>query len=884
MKRSKMSRMLAASIAICAPVGVAGHPAAAQTKEAAASGETDCPWVGSTASAAVKAAQVLAQMTQDEKFAVITAQRPVVGIPRLCIPGIYQQGGPGGVNQGAHGVTQLPAPIALGATFDPDLAYRYGSVIGAEIRGKGTAMVGAPTLDPSRHPFGGRTYESYGEEPYLTGTLATQTVRGIQSNDVISLTKHYAAYTQQIDRLKLSVTGSERALREVYLMPFEMVVKNAEPGAIMCSYSRINGSPSCGNPWLLNDVLKHDWGFNGAVGNDWGAHLRTGMSVDQVVNAGLDLEIPKPDAFADPLRQALAEGKVTQARIDEMAFRNLRSLFAAGLVDHPLTGNPEAVVTTPEHQQTALDVAEASAVLLKNEHGILPLGQSIQTIAVIGPGAQSYPLTTGGLSAGVHADRIVTVLDGITKRAGDGVTVEYAEGVDPITPFNSLVPGLSPVPDETLTAADGRSGLDVRYFGDDRSTPLETGIDTALNHDWRGGVLDNTLLYPQGRNLPPEGTVSAEWTGTFTAPGSGEYTFSILNSGAASVAIDGETVADLQTPAEGQVGNASWTATLDEGQSLALKISAAVNPKSMIRLGWEPPQGVVESGIATAVAVAAQADIAIVVANAWSQESFDQPNMNLPGNQDRLIRAVSAANKHTIVVLNTGTAVLMPWIEDVEAVLESWYPGQEGGTALAALLWGDVDPSGRLPITFPAAQDQSPVGTDPKLYPGVDLEVELREGVNVGYKWYVDQGVEPLFAFGYGLSYADFELSDLQVAALPGGPGNVAVSITVSNTGENEGSQVVQLYVGMPDSVGGPALALRGFIKAELKPGEAKRVAMAIDPRDLAHWDEASRSWQVSEGDYTLYVGNSSALGDLRHTATVTIDEMIQLPATTGID
>ncbi|MDQ7903685.1 glycoside hydrolase family 3 C-terminal domain-containing protein [Phytohabitans sp. ZYX-F-186] len=872
LSRRRGRRVLASLV-----VAAVGVPLALQfASPGSAAVDPACPWVGSASSPDVKAAQVLARMTQDEKFQVITASRPPTGIPRLCIPGVYQQGGPGGVNQTVKGVTQLPAPLGLAATFDTGLAEQYGAVIGAEERAKGVSMVGAPTLNIDRTPLHGRNYETYGEDPALAGALGASTIQGIQSQDIIAMVKHYAVYNQQTNRFTLNATVDERVIREIYLPAFEDAIKNGGANAVMCSYTSINGEAACGNDWLLNDVLKGDWSFPGVVAPDWGAHTRHNLTAEQVANGGLDYEIPSANVFNTPLRNAVANGQVSQARLDEMAFRALRAIFAAGLVDNPV-GTAQPVATTPENQAVGRATAEQGTVLLKNDKDVLPLRNQTRNIAVFGPGASTYPITTGGPSAGVAADSIVTPLDGIKSRAGSSASVRYLEGVEPVTPHNALLPGLPNVPQSTLTTPDGKPGLQGAYFNGDATTPVATRVDRSVNFDWAQGRALG--LYPNGQNPPPAGTNRQEWTGTFTAPGNGNYTFDITATGATQVTVDGVQVASV-TPTGGAAQTQSWTAKLKAGSTHTVKISSRIANSGQIKFGWQPPKGVVDPEVASAARAAKDADVAIVFATDWGTEWNDRPALNLPGNQDALIAAVAKANKNTIVVLNTGGPVLMPWVDDARAILEGWYAGQSAGTAIASVLWGDTDPAGRLPITFPARADKTPT-SDPARFPGIGDEVSYGEGLQVGYRWYDAQQVKPLFPFGHGLSYTDFKLRDLQVTNLPG-EGNVAVNVDVTNTGKRTGTQVVQLYLTTPASAGEPPRQLRAFAKVTLGPGKTEQVAMTLDPRDFAYWNSDADTWQVDPGRYTVKVGTSSR--DLPLSAQVTVKSRLTLPASSPVN
>lgn len=880
----RLATVLLVAGTVTAAVGGGALPALAADVPA------QCPWVGSSAPAEERAAQVLAAMTDEETFRVLAAERPVQGIPRLCLPGIYQQGGPGGPNQGLAGVTQLPTPLALGATFDPDLARQYGDVIGAEIRGKGTSLVGGPTLDIARNPYSGRSYEAYGEDPYLSGVLGANTVQGIEANEVISMVKHFAFYTQQKNRsAPLDHEMDERTMREIHLAPFERAVRDGRPGAIMCSYSAVNGAPICSSDELLNGVLKGDWGFPGVVAPDWGAQRQGGLPIDAFVNGGLDYEVPSASAFTE-LPQMVATGRISMDRIDDMAMRILTSMFASGLVDHPVTGNPGAVVTTPEHQAVGLQTAIESTVLLKNERDVLPLAEP-EDIAVIGAGADEYPITTGGSSAGTVADSVTTALEGITARAGDGARVQYSPGVEPVTPYNSLLPGLPNLPQSTLTAGDGSAGVDVRHFGADGAV-LAAETVRSVNFDWVSAFAQTNVIYPAEQHRPPTGTQRSSWTSTFTAPAAGQYTFDLNTSGPTVVTVGGASVLELaptgqrdkSTPPAPDVATGTWSMTLEAGQQVPMEVAATLGSGGKIKLGWQPPAGVVAPAVSEAADVARDADVAVVVVDDFNVEGTDKPHLRLPGNQDALVETVAAANPNTVVVLNTGGPLVLPWIDDVPAVLSTWYAGQSAGDALAAVLWGDADPGGRLPVTLPASEDATIISDDPSRYPRQSLTVPYTEGSQVGYRWYDSADVDPLFHFGQGLSYADIVMRDVAVAPVLRRDGYYRVSATVENTGDRAGTAVPQLYVGLPDGVDAAPRQLRGFDKVELQPGESRVVTFDVDPRDLAYWDEASDGWLAPAGTYQLSVGSSSAEEDVVGTEPVVLADAIHLAGDTALD
>ena len=702
LKLGNLSRLGAAAL-LAAGLGVAAGAGEAPAGAQAAS----CPWVGSHAPIATRVDEVLAQMTLADKISMVSGTSgPYVGnvaaIPSLCIPALNLEDGPAGVADGMTGVTQLPAPVADAATWSTSDARQYGDVIGAEEAGKGANVNLGPTINIVRDPRWGRAFETLGEDPYLTGQLAAAEIEGVQSQGVMSQVKHFAVYNQETNRNTPADDAivSERTMQEIYLPAFQAAIKQGGAASVMCAYSTINGTYACQNPYTLTQVLRDQFGFTGFVTSDWGATHSTVPSAD----AGLDMEMPDNSYFGAPLQTAVQDGQVPVSTLNTMVRDILTEMFRFGLFDRAPSGSPSAVVTTAQHAAVARDVAEQGTVLLKNDGDILPLSTStVKSIAVIGDDASTSVQSAGGGSASVVAPYVVSPLQGITSRAGSGVTVTYA-------PTN----------------------------------------------------------------------------------------------------------------------------------------------------------------VSQAVAAAQSANVAIVFASDFESEGSDLTSIDLPSAENQVISAVAAANPNTIVVLNTGSAVTMPWLSQVKGVLEAWYPGQEDGNAIAAVLFGDVDPSGHLPVTFPESLADVPAST-PAQWPGVDGQVQYSEGIDVGYRWYDAKNITPLFPFGYGLSYTRFAFSHIRVT--PGqttSRGEVTVSADITNTGQRAGSDVAQLYVGDPASTGEPPEQLKGFTKVSLEPGQTGRVSFRLSAAQaLSYWDSSASGWAVADGSYKLMIGDSSA--NLPLTATVDV-------------
>ncbi len=830
----------AAVVVACSTIAVIGATAGGGQ---AAAASTKCPWVGSHAPVATRVAEVLGAMTLDDKLAMVDGTGFLTGTagyvgslaanPRLCIPALHLEDGPQGVADGVPGVTQLPAPVALAASFDPGLARAYGTVVGSEERGKGADVNLGPTVNIVRDPRWGRAFESYGEDPYLSGQTAVGYIDGVQGQGVMSQVKHLAVYNQETNRNTPADDAiiSQRAMQEIYLPQFYAAVTQGKAASVMCSYSTINGEYACQNNYTLG-VLDKQWHFPGFVTSDWGA---THSTVPSAL-AGLDMSMPGgtllgPDYYGPPLKAAVQDGKVPMSVLNGMVSRILTEMFRFGLFDRPRTGSLTATVTTPAHAQAGRDVAEAGTVLLKNDEGVLPLSpQRDRNIAVIGSDAGQYALTSGGGSAGVIAPYVVIPVQGITKRAAScGASVTYAQGDVPAQGALAAVP-----------ASAFPHGLSATYYNNATlsGTPAATGTVPDVALSWGG-------------KSPAPGVNAAGWsakfTGTIKLPAKGEYALSLSLTGTASVTIGGHQVFAGQT-GYGSVVRA--TVALPAGTASIEVDYADTIPFGTdgVTLGWQPPANL----LAEAVAAAKKASVAVVFASNFETEGEDLATINLPASENQLISAVAAANPDTVVVLNTGSAVTMPWLDRVKGVLEAWYPGQDDGDEIAAVLFGDMNPSGKLPVTFPASLAQVPASTAAQ-WPGTGGKVHYSEGVLVGYRWYTTMHITPLFPFGYGLSYTSFAFSNLVVR--PGRDG-YRVSADVTNTGHRSGAEVAQLYVGDPASTGEPAEQLKGFQRVTLRPGQTARVTFKVDRQAFAWWDGR---WTVTPGTYTLMVGDSSA-------------------------
>ncbi|NUO45563.1 MAG: beta-glucosidase, partial [Streptomyces sp.] len=763
---------------------------------------------------------LLARLTLDEKISLLHgATDPaslgqagyVPGVERLGIPPLRLADGPAGVRVTRH-ATALPAPVMLASAFDPELARRYGRVIGHEGRALGQDVLLSPMVNLIRTPYAGRNFETFSEDPLLSADLVAAEIEGIQVEGLVATVKHFAMNNQEKDRMSVDVRVDEQTLHEVELRGFEAAVGSGT-GAVMGAYNKVNGTYACENRTLLTDVLRERWGFDGWVMTDWfAAH-----STREALAAGLDMEMPDGTYFGTALKKAVENRSVPEHHVDRAVRRVLTIMDRFGLLDGTAPARPER--DAKAGAAVALEVAEAGATLLRNAHSTLPLTDG--GIAVIGP-TGALPFVSGGGSAHVVPDHADSPLDAIKTRAPH---VTYALGEDL---YGKAIPAsaFSPALDSEGRQVD--AGATWTYDG--TLTVTDTDEWTFVLH-FTGAPASRPKVLLDGEDLFP------------VLPGYGEY----FAGGLVSAAPDGLLVRRRTLPlAEGAHTLKITAQGGDTGQTFRLRrITAATRA----------------ADVAEAVAAAKAARQVVLFAYEDATEGQDRTTIALPGHQERLIEAVTAANPRTTVVLNTSSATSMPWLERTGAVLQMYYPGQEGAAATAAVLFGDTDPGGRLTQSFPTDDDHHPVAGDPRRYPGVDGVEEYSEGVHVGYRWYAAEGVRPLFPFGHGLSYTTFAYEDL--SAEPQGHG-LSVTFTVRNTGRRAGIAVPQVYVGPSPHLrlDQPVRVLGGYRRLTLRAGERRRVTVRVAARTLSSWDPKRHDWVLGTGLRDVWVGASA--GDLR--------------------
>lgn len=789
---------------------------------------------------------LLGQLTLEEKIAMLAGADDwhTVPVPRLGIPRLKMTDGPNGARgaRGSGGPSSACFPVgtALAATWDTALVERIGRALADEVKSKGAHLLLAPTVNIQRTPLAGRDFECYSEDPLLTGRLAVAYIRGVQSNGAGACIKHFVCNDSEYERMSMSSDVAERPLHEIYLTPFRMAMAEARPWAVMSAYNKLNGTWCSENRGLLVDILKREWGFDGIVVSDWG-----GTYSPRAALGGLDVEMPGTARWmGKPVWEAVEAGTLPVDEIDDKVRRLLRTLERAGAFEHPELPAEQAD-DRPEHRQLIREAAGEAIVLLKNEKGLLPLsaGHTAARIAVIGENAM-WAQVHGGGSSQVTPHYAVSPLEGIRERAGaDGV--RYALGCT----IHRSVPL---IPRAWLAAEDGTPGcLSVTTFGhpDLSGSPIQSGYSRSTELTWHGATMPQV-----------EGGFSVRLAGTLTSPWGGPTTFGLRGSGPVRLLIDGRVVVDNSGP-EAAHQERSADMELAAGRAYALSVefrSTSEGEWRYVRLGCGPaePAGALEA----AVALAAESDVAIVVAGLtpdWESEGFDRPDLSLPGRQAELIEAVAAANPNTVVVLNCGAPVEMPWLERVRAVLQAWYPGQEAGHALADVLFGDANPSGKLPMTWPRRLKDTPAYIN---YPGENGHVLYGEGLFAGYRYYDKRDVEPLFPFGYGLSYTTFEYGHLRLSTAECGPGDeVVAGVDVTNRGPRAGREVVQLYVrDVECSLARPDKELKAFGPVTLQPGETRTVTLTLGPEAWRFYDPARGGWVVEPGEFEVLVGGSS--------------------------
>ncbi len=799
---------------------------------------------------------LLSRLTVEEKVSLLIASSP--GIPRLEIEKYYHG------NEALHGIvrpgnfTVFPQAIALASMWNPDLQYQIATAASDEARGRWNELeqgkkqtlrfndlltFWSPTINMARDPRWGRTPETYGEDPYLAGVLAVQFVKGLQGNDpkylkVVSTPKHFAANNEEHNRFECNAIIPMRSIREYYLPAYEMAIKEGKAASIMASYNAINGLPSTANPWLLTKVLRQEWGFNGYVVSDCGGvgnlvsshkYVKTKELAAMVsIKAGLDLECGD-NVYKEPLINAYKSGMVSMADIDTAAYRVLRARMQLGLFDDP-KDNPynkisPTVVGSPAHKALALEAARQSMVLLKNNNNFLPLNlKKIKTIALVGINAGN---TEFGDYSGVPVGEPVSILKGIQNRVGNGVKVLYA----PWQPVNGLE-GYQLIPKEFFP-----DGLKAEYFANMLlEGEAKTRVDGNINFEPANQAPDAFL---------PTGSFSVRWTGKIRPTISGKYSFGFFAQDGCRLIIDGKNVIDSWKRKSLRSDFADIE--LEAGKEYQLQADYFAKRDAQAKLFWKAPN--VDADFtqlfADAKKYASASDVTIAVLGMnrnFESEGQDRENISLSKDQEAFIRMIYKANPKTVVVLVAGSSLAINWIQDnVPAIVDAWYPGQQGGTAVAELLFGDYNPAGRLPLTFYKSIEDLPAFDD--------------YDVTKGRTYQYFQG-QPLYPFGFGLSFSRFTYSNLK---LQDQESKILVSFDLKNSGKMDGDEVTQVYVKLPQmDMPMPIKQLKGFQRILVKTGKTENMKIALDKAQLRYWNENSGKFITPKGSYTIMVGASS--------------------------
>jgi beta-glucosidase len=810
----------------------------------------------STAQVEQRVDSILSRMTLQQKIDMLGGVDDfyIRDFPDLNLPRLKMADGPLGVrNYGP--ATTMAGGISLAATWDPELAEQVGTEIGRDARARGVHFMLGPGVNIYRAPMNGRNFEYFGEDPFLASRIAVGYIKGMQSQGVSATIKHFMGNNSEFDRHNTDSIIDERTMREIYLPTFEAAVKEAHVGAIMDSYNLTNGAHMTENGRLNAEVAKKDWEFDGIMMSDW----TSTYDAIAAANGGLDLEMPS-GVFLNRknLEPAIQQGKVSVATIDDKIRRILRTAVRFGWLNRDQTEHSIPRFNM-QGRQVALQSAREGMVLLKNDSNLLPLDKTkITSIAVIGPDA--YPaVPDGGGSARVQPFTAVSFLEGISNFLGNNRKVLYSRGI----------PKLGELADATnfsSSETNGHPGISAEYFANKQlqGTPVVTRTEQHINL----GIDSKTNF--------PDGTQSSRWTGYFTPQSSGSHDI--------FVASTGEDGGFFRLYVDGKIIFDNWASSKALVSYMMLPLDT--KPYKIVLeqhgrgdwLGVRLQMGIVRQGnyvAADAKELAANADAVVLAVGfdyASESEGADR-TFGLPPGQDELIRTIAAANKNTIVVVTSGGNVdSNAWLARVPALLESWYPGQEGGTALAEILFGDVDPSGRLPATFEGRWEDNPVHDS--YYPQAGANrIVYKEGIFVGYRGYEHNGTKPLFPFGYGLSYTTFKYSNLETKP-SGASGSYQVSLDVTNTGQREGAEVVQVYLGDSHArVARPAKELKGFARVELHPGETKRVTVPLDSRAFSYYEADAKQWRHDPDIFDVLVGHSSDQIELRGKITLAAEK-----------
>lgn len=811
---------------------------------------------------------LIEQLTLEEKISLLAGKDfwHTVPIPRLNIPSVRVSDGPNGV-RGIKFFNGVPSNCftcgtGMASTWNKDLLKQAGQLMGQEAKARGVHCILGPTCNMARSPLGGRTFESYSEDPVLSGFAAAKIIEGIQDEKVLACLKHFVCNDQEDFRKGVDTFLTERALREVYLKPFQIAIRDSNPKTLMTAYNKIDGEHVSQSKRFLQDILREEWGYEGTTMSDWFGTY----SIKAALDAGLNLEMPGPTRFREVLQTAhkVYSNEIHMDVIDENV-RKILKFVNEGLKIGIGENIVEKENDDPAAEALLRQVGDESIVLLKNENNLLPLNKSEkQSIAIMGPNAKATQ-DSGGGSASMAVRYKITPYDGIMKKikeGGDNIVTEYTIG--------ALLDKNLPDVGTSLTNKDGETGVTATFYKDapevtDRRVIERFNLSTSklFLADFKSPNLDvNELLY------------YADFEGSFVPEETGTYIFGCSCLGTAQVFIDNKLIVDNKTK---QVrGDAFFLGMgtreelaevqLTKGQKYEIRVEFGTSPTALVAKEFKEPGGVFfgfrykstpEEELSKAVEIAKKTDKVILVvglSKEWESEGFDRPNIDIPGYTNKLIEEVCKVNKNVIIINQSGAPVAMPWASKVQSILQAWYGGNELGNTMADVIFGDHNPSGKLSLTFPNRVEDNPSFLN---FGSTNGKVWYGEDVYIGYRFYEKTKKDVLWPFGFGLSYTQFEFSNLKVVAKED---VVDVTVDVKNTGDKEGGEVIQLYISPVDSaIPRPVKELKNFDKVLLKPNESKSVTITTSIKELtSYWDGYKNKWASDKGEYKVLIGNSS--------------------------
>lgn len=823
--------------------------------------------------------ELIDELTLAEKISLLAGSDfwHTAAVPRLNIPKVRVSDGPNGV-RGTRFFEAVPSncfPCGTGmaATFNKDLLHEAGLLMGKEARMKGAHVILGPTCNIVRNPLGGRAFESYSEDPSLSGHAASAIINGIQSEKTLACLKHYVCNDQEDERNAVNTVITERALREIYLKPFQLAVRDSNPRSMMSSYNKVNGEHCSQSKKLLNDILREEWGWDGLLMSDWYGVFSTEPSL----KATLNLEMPGISRFRNvDLLSHMVNSKEINIEVIDTNVRQVLKFVNEAIASGIPEDADELANANAEASQTLRDVGDESIVLLKNQDNVLPISKSkAQKIAVIGPNVKVARYSGGG-SASLTANYTVTPWDGIKKKVEEGgnqIELSYTIGAQ----LDKNLRDIGTI----LTNEDGSEGFKATYF-------FESSENSSRTPFYEHKLNSSKILladFKHEKLAPGQLLYYAVFEGYYTPELTGTYEVGCSACGTAQIFIDDKLVVDNKT---NQVaGDAfflgygtreerseinleagkKYKITVDFGTSITSKLDISMLGSGGVNFGIDFKVEH-EAELAKAVALAKEADTVIIVAGLtkeWETEGFDRPNMDIPGYTNELIEEVAKVNSRVVVVNQSGSAVTMPWVNEIEGLVQAWYGGSELGNTIADVVFGDVNPSGKMPVTFPERIQDIPSYLN---YASTNGEVLYGEDIFVGYRYFEKMGTKALFPFGFGLSYTSFEFGNLVVST---DDANVNVKVDVTNTGSVDGSEVIQIYVGQEDAtIMKPVKELRDFAKVSLAAGEKKTVSVAFPIKEAtSYWNVYKDKWESSKGIYTVSVGNSSDNANLTATFEV---------------